>query len=180
MTLAAFADLAEVIGALGVIAGLVFVGVQLRQNTKQMQRGEMNSAMAQGSGIRHSIIGNRDFAEVFTAAVSGSRPLDVADEARMSMFFSEATYLAMQEWDRAKHGLAPKDEFARSSLPFLAILLSTPRGAAWWANWKRVYRDDFVAAVEDAIPALKPSPPIPSAIAPQGAETAVAPPADAR
>lgn len=52
MTLAGFADLAEVIGALGVIAGLIFVGVQLRQNTRQMQRDEMNSAMAQGSALK--------------------------------------------------------------------------------------------------------------------------------
>lgn len=175
MTLAAFADLAEVVGALGVIAGLVFVGVQLRQNTKQMQRGEANSAMAQGSAIRHLIIGNPEVAALVVAGVGGA-PLKPEDQLRLNAFFSEATYLAMQVWDRAENGLVPRGEFERTTLSNLRMLLGSPRGVAWWVNGKFAYWPAFVAALEAAIPALAAPP---SARAPQGAESAVAPPADA-
>ncbi|OQW57803.1 MAG: hypothetical protein A4S17_04105 [Proteobacteria bacterium HN_bin10] len=175
MTLAALADLAEVIGAFGVIASLLFVGVQLRQNTKQMQRGEANSAMAQGSAIRHLIIGDPDVAALITAGVRGGS-LKLEDQLRLNAFFSEVTFLAMQVWDRARNGLVPKDEFERTILANLRLFLGSPRGVAWWANGKNAYWPAFVAALEAAIPELAAAP---SGTAPQGPGSAVAPPADA-
>lgn len=173
MTLAAFADLAEVIGALGVIAGLVFVGVQLRQNTKQLRRGESNAAVEQASGFRRAIMGDADLARLLIAGLTDG-PLSAADELRLNLFFSDATYLTSQSWDRARNGFAEHDEFERAAAPQLAYLLTSRRGAAWWAASRQVYRSEFIQAVEAAIPSLTPS-----ATAPQPAESAVAPPADA-
>jgi hypothetical protein len=86
MTLAAFADLAEVIGALGVIAGLVFVGVQMRQNTKQLLRAEYNTAMAQGSALRHLLLSNRETAELCFGGLE-MRP-STPSMNTVSMYFS--------------------------------------------------------------------------------------------
>lgn len=177
MTLAAFADLAEVIGALGVIAGLIFVGLQLRQNTNQMVRGEANSAMAQGSAMRHLMMSNRDTAALLVAGMSGAQ-LDPVDEVRMNAFFSEITYMSMHVWDRTRSGLAQKDEFSRI-IPVMTPALTSARGQAWWARMRSTLRPDFVADLEALLPILKQPAPAPSATAPQGPESAVAPPADA-
>jgi hypothetical protein len=180
MALAAFADLAEVIGALGVIAGLVFVGFQLHQNTKQMRRGEANSAMTQGSALRQLIMSNRDVAELLVSGLRGA-PLDPADELRVNSFFSEITYMTAHVWDRVRSGLAVKDEFSRGILPVITPVMTSPRGLAWWARARATFRADFVADFEALIPALKPpsTNPAPSAKAGDSAESAVAPSADA-
>jgi len=47
MSLAQLANFAQMIAAVGVIASLVFVGLQIRHNTAALQRNEHNSTMAQ-------------------------------------------------------------------------------------------------------------------------------------
>lgn len=175
MPLAAFADLAEVIGALGVIAGLIFVGMQLRQNTSQMRRSESNAAMAQASAFRQLLLSNRDAAELIFTGVAGA-PLSPLDEFRLNAFFSEIIYLFVNIWDRARNGLIEKDEFERI-VPVMTTPITSPRGRAWWARYRASLRPDFVADFEAQVPTLKSE--LPSAAEPQGAETAVAPPANA-
>lgn len=180
MTLADFASLAEVIGALGVIVGLVFVGVQIQQNTKQMRRAEGNSAMAQGSALRHLIVGSRESAQMIASGVAGA-PLDPVDELRLNMFFLEVAYSALQVWDRARNKFGPADEFARI-VAVVAPVMTSQRGRAWWSKVRTTFWPEFVADLETRLPVLKPGPPpepAPSATAAQGGETAVAPPAGA-
>lgn len=180
MTLAALADLAEIIGALGVIVGLVFVGMQIQQNTKQMRRAEGNSAMAQGSALRHLIVGSRESAQMIASGVAGA-PLDPVDELRLNMFFLEVAYSALQVWDRARNKFGPADEFLRV-VSIIAPVVTSDRGRVWWAKARTTFWPEFVADFETLLPLLKPGPPpapAPSAKAPQGPETGVAPPADA-
>lgn len=182
MTLAALSDIAQVIGAIAVVASLIFVGVQLRQNTMQMRRGEANSAMEQGSSIRQTILASRDIAELITDGVTDARPLDAADAVRLDCFFGEIMYLSLHVWDREKADLVPRGEFKRAVVPLVAPLLTSRRGAAWWARSRDRYAPEFAAALETAIPALA-APmaalePASSATAPQPAETGVAPHAE--
>lgn len=180
MTLAQFADLSEVIGAFGVIIGLIFVGIQLRQNTKQMQRAEANTAMAQASALRHLLLENREVAQLLVSGMSGV-PLDPIDELRLNTVFSEIAYIATNIWDRSRHRLDAPDELERLA-PVLAMPLSSDRGRAWWARMRGTLNPDFVQAFEALVPVLRPPAaplPTPSATAPQGPTSAVAPPADA-
>lgn len=178
MTLAALADLAEVMGTLGVIASLVFVGVQLHQNTKQMRRAEANKAFEQASQLRELVIGNREVADLLVSGMSG-KPLDPTDEVRLHAFFSEMTYVALQTWDRSRYGLTTIGDFESAVTPVMAIYMSSPRAVAWWTRSKSQFPAEFVALLEEKIPALRAQTLAPSATAPQGAVGAVAPPADA-
>jgi hypothetical protein len=177
MSLAAFADIAEIIGAVGVIAGLIFVGIQLHQNTRQMQRGEANSAMAQGSALRHLLLNNREAADLIFSGIADA-PLQPLDEFRMNFFFSEVAYMTMHVWDRVRNGLAVEDELLRI-VPAMTPVMTSPRGLAWWTRMRGTLRPDFVADLEALVPALKAPPAVPSAEAVEPAESAVARPADA-
>jgi len=180
MTLSAFADLAEVIGAFGVIAGLAFVGIQLHQNTLQLRRAEANTAMSQGSAFRQLLFHDREMADLLMRGLAGA-PLDAVDELRLNAVFSEITYMSRQVWERTRHGVTSEsDEFERGVVPQVAPLLTTLRGLTWWRRTRKIFPADFVETMENLIPALKPADVTgPSAMAPQGAESAVAPPADA-
>jgi hypothetical protein len=52
MSLEQLANLAQIIGSAGVVLSLIFVGLQLRQNTRAIQRNEHNATMAQWTVIR--------------------------------------------------------------------------------------------------------------------------------
>ena len=55
MSLEQLSYLAQIAGAVGVVLSLVFVGLQIRQNTAALQRNEHNSTMAQWTVIRMAI-----------------------------------------------------------------------------------------------------------------------------
>jgi hypothetical protein len=178
MTLADFADFAEVVGALGVIASLIFVGVQLNQQTKQLRRAEANIAMQQGSALRHLFLANREVTDLIIAGISGGT-LDVSDEFRMNAFFAEATYMAVHVWDRQQHGMTTINDFETAVVPVLRPVMTSGRGVAWWARSKGQFPQEFVALFEAQMPELVPPPPVPSARAVEPAETGVARPGDA-
>jgi hypothetical protein len=69
--------LAQIVASVGVVVSLIFVGLQIRQNTGALQRKEHNSAMAQWTVVRRAIAKNRDIAELMTLAFRESgRALD--------------------------------------------------------------------------------------------------------
>ena len=70
--------LAQIVASVGVIVSLIFVGLQIKQNTAALERNEHNSTMEQWTVIRQAIAQNRDIAELMTAGLHGERALDAA------------------------------------------------------------------------------------------------------
>src|SRR5262249_39984702 len=72
MSFQQIANLAQIVASIGVVVSLIFVGLQIRQNTRALERAEHNSTMGQLTVIRQAIAQNRDIAELMTAG-SGRR-----------------------------------------------------------------------------------------------------------
>jgi len=153
MTLAALANLADVIGAFGVIAGLVFVGIQLRQNTLQLQRAEKNATNSEASILRQAIFSDGDLAELLSACVRQTRPLDPIEVDRMSLLFWEMGFQLIQFWERTQHGLFKRQEF-ESLAPMYAPYFTSAFGLEWWRQARLIFRPDFVVDVEHLMPIL--------------------------
>jgi len=75
--------IAQIVGSIGVVFSLVFVGLQVRQNTAAIQRNEHNSTMAQWTVLRMAIAKHRDIAELMTGGLSGESALDASDQLRL-------------------------------------------------------------------------------------------------
>jgi hypothetical protein len=67
--------LAQIVASVAVVVSLIFVGLQIKQNTGALQRNEHNSTMAQWTVIRMAIAKNRDIAELMTAGLRGENTL---------------------------------------------------------------------------------------------------------
>src|SRR5947199_8805524 len=144
--------LAQIAGLIGVILSLVFVGLQIRQNTAALRRNEHNSTMAQWTVIRMAIAGNRDIAELMTTGLRGESALDAADQLRLEHFLSEQLWAAFHIWDRTQRGVFPKGTFEFSTGSHLNGLLRTTRGSAWWHNAKTTaFPPPFVADVDAVV-----------------------------
>jgi hypothetical protein len=55
--------LAQIVASVAVVASLIFVALQIKQNTRALQRNEHNSTMEQWTVIRQAIAQNREIAE---------------------------------------------------------------------------------------------------------------------
>ena len=124
----AIVAISQLIAALGVILSLIFVGLQIKQNTRALQRTEHNSTMEQWTVIRQAIAQNRDIAELMTAGLHGERALDAADQLRLEQMLQENAWAAFHIWDRTQRGIFPKGTFEATGGALLNQLLRTPGG----------------------------------------------------
>ena len=119
--------LAQMVASVGVIVSLIFVGLQIRQNTGALQRNEHNSTMAQWTVIRMAIAKHRDIAELMTAGLRGEGALDTADQLRLEQMLQENAWASFHIWERTQRGIFPKGTFKLTAGPLLSGLLRTVR-----------------------------------------------------
>src|SRR6476619_2913609 len=130
--------ISQLVAAVGVILSLLFVGLQIKQNTRALQRAEHNSTMEQWTVIRQAIAQNRDVAELMTAGLHGERILDAADQLRLEQMLQEYAWASFHIWDRTQRGVFPKGTFEATAGPLLSDVLSTAQGGTWWQSAKHV------------------------------------------
>jgi hypothetical protein len=141
--------LAQIVASVGVIVSLIFVGLQIRQNTGALQRNEHNSTMEQWTVIRMAIAKHRDIAELMTAGLNGERTLDAADQLRLEQMLQENLWASFHIWERTHRGIFPKGTFEFSVGLHLSGLLKTARGQAWWRSAKQTgFPPGFVLDVD--------------------------------
>jgi hypothetical protein len=149
MSLEQISYLAQIVASVGVVASLIFVGLQIRQNTAALQRNEHNSTMEQWTVIRMAIAKNRDIAELMTAGIHEQRPLDAADQLRLEQMLQENAWAAFHIWDRTQRGIFPKGTFEATGGALLGTLLRTPGGESWWRKAKHIgFAPAFVSDVD--------------------------------
>jgi hypothetical protein len=152
MSLEQLSSLAQIASSIGVVVSLIFVGLQIKQNTGALERNEHNSTMAQWTVIRMAIAQNRDIAELMTAGLHGQSTLDAADQLRLDNMLQENAWASFHIWDRTQRGVFPKGTFELTGGALLSSILRTPRGEAWWRNAKHVgFIPAFVVDVDAVI-----------------------------
>ena len=141
--------LAQIVASVGVVVSLIFVGLQIRQNTGALQRNEHNSTMAQWTVIRMAIAKHRDIAQLMTAGLHGERALDAADQLRLEQMLQENAWASFHIWERTQRGIFPKGTFELSCGALLGTLLRTPGGESWWRKAKHIgFPPGFVSDVD--------------------------------
>jgi hypothetical protein len=149
MSIEQLSYLAQIVGSVGVVVSLIFVGLQIKHNTGALQRNEHNSTMAQWTVIRMAIAKNRDIAELMTAGLHGEGAMDAADQLRLEQMLSECAWASFHIWDRTQRGVFPKGTFELTTGPFLSGLLRSVRGGVWWHRAKHeAFIPGFVADVD--------------------------------
>lgn len=139
----------QIAASIAVVGSLIFVGVQIKANTLELQRNEHNSTMAQWTVIRMAIAKHPDIAELMTTGLSGDGDLDRADELRLAQMLQEIAWAAFHIWDRTQRGVFPKGTFELTGGALLCSVLTTPRGGAWWKGSKGYgFYPAFVADVD--------------------------------
>jgi hypothetical protein len=152
--------LAQILASVGVVVSLIFVGLQIRQNTAAIQRSEHNSTMEQWTVIRMAIAKNRDIAELMTAGLHDERPLDAADQLRLEQMLQENAWAAFHIWDRTQRGIFPKGTFEATGGALLDTLLRTPGGESWWRRAKHIgFHPGFVLDVDAMLAKVMERPP---------------------
>lgn len=146
-------NLGDFLGGVGVVVTLLYLAIQIRQNTRQL-RADTESAKTiafegTNSDVSHwisEIVENRDVAELWTRGLKDIDQLDETDRLRFD-------YLGMQllqTWQivfrRAEHVERP--ELWTTTILYFNMYSRNPGFLALWENSKRLLLPDFVNAIE--------------------------------
>jgi hypothetical protein len=146
----AIGAVAELTGALGVIASLVYLAIQIRQNTASLRAENLREVVSGLAATMDRITADpKDLSLYLTGGESAD---SLSLEQRERFWFLVATLLASTEYIRDLHqnGLV-KDGTYQAALRVLDLELSKPGVRELWNERKFSFADDFQAFVDSRL-----------------------------
>jgi hypothetical protein len=141
--------IAESVGALGVIMSLVYLGLQVRQNTKQVRLNrfqETSSTLQDGfAPIYHP--GNP---EIWYKGHHKPDELTEQEALTFRMFMERQLYNVQNVVYQHEHGLIDQDVFESTVSQMRELLIGTPGGSAFWHERRHMYTEPMRSALERA------------------------------
>ena len=148
MKISALNEVVSLIANIGVIGSIVFLGLEMQQNTAMMQSQTRNSIVENQLTFYERIIDNYDFARIESEYRSDSDPDSDPYPTESPERYQFALYVASQlrmwenEFYQYQIGLFDSDEFeARTNL--WANQISIPAKLATWRGQERSFAPDF-------------------------------------
>jgi hypothetical protein len=130
-----------VIGAVAVVATLVYLSVQTRQNTKAVNHAAARGVEEDANAWRFKIVENPEVAELLRGGLRNPESLTPNDKYRFRMLMDALVF----HW---QHGVA-----AGQPIPEVNItrMLGTPGGRWYWSRARDVLNADFIRYVDDLL-----------------------------
>jgi len=150
MTIAELGSIGELIAAIATVATLIYLAVQLRQNTRALRSQTFQQISAQMGRNVENITSDPDLAEIALKGFATGEEFTPVERVRfqgllvMTFRRLEAVYVQCQ-----LGSISPDmvNGFEQSLLP----MLNTPAGKQWWESARRTFHDSFVVHVEERL-----------------------------
>jgi hypothetical protein len=150
MSLEEASQIGELIASIGVLISLVYLAVQVKQNTKALQMDTARSAAAELADANNFTAENEGYAEIFFRGVQDIESLEGVERMRF--------YAGMHKFFRSHenthyqyiNGALSAARFQSISSQFASVI-STPGLQAYWADRKNWYSAEFQDWVEQTV-----------------------------
>ncbi len=150
----AIAAIGEILGASAVLVTLVYLSVQISQNTKQLsenakalRRNELNVLMQNWSDLRRLEMSDPSLAEILVRAEKDFESLDEIEVARYSAHVSERLWINHHLWERVQEGIIPSDHWERGR-GIVTSLVRTRGADTVWDRMRPYFDPGFVSDIE--------------------------------
>jgi len=150
MDLQTYANLGELIGGIAVVISLIYLAIQLRQNTESQRTENYVRALERISAIQSSLSQDGDFARLFAKGVQDPSLLT----SRERIQFTWALYESFGTFEFLFHAAQKKsvpDEVWSRWSGIVAWWLTFPGVIRWWSARPVPFTDSFSAFVEAMI-----------------------------
>jgi hypothetical protein len=151
MTLEAIYYISQIVAVVGIFASLIFVGLQIRQNTKAIKATSHHAITDSFNAINNLILSDPKVARIWRLAVMGTTE-ELDEEERISVNFMLLANFRIFEtlYYQYKNGTLDKKLFD-AELKTLKWAVSQPGFSAWWPNNPISLSDEFRAFIDGLI-----------------------------
>ena len=147
MTWADVGSLANLVGAIGVIASLIALSWQVRGNTRALKMANASAAQNNFQQLARFLYEDREGCSLILRAMQGATDLTPAERLSAYAYFFDFLKTAELAYYHFVHG--DLDEpFWEASLRFYRAYFSTPGFRAYWAERRTAFMPEFQKAMD--------------------------------
>jgi hypothetical protein len=138
----------SVVANLGVVVGIFFLVVEIRQNTEAL-RAETHLAMFQGA--QQELFVTIEHPRIVSIAADPETPATFDDLARLDSFLTAAMNARQYAWRQYRAGVLDEEAWIAET-NIIALLVGSERNREWWRNLGRVqFAAAFAAEVDELV-----------------------------
>lgn len=145
----AISAIAELIAAIAVIVSLLYLAIQVSQNTQALKRQGQKSAKERFLTDLDQTTKTQADAEVFRNGLNDFDSLSPADQGCFHSKMHPLIHGFHHAWDMHRGGLVPDIELEAMRDVMISYLI-TPGAQQWWAMHKSVAPPDIVKYLDEA------------------------------
>ncbi len=140
------ANWSEIVSSLAILATLIFLVVETRQNTQAIEAASSQTALGAETEYLANALQNPE-------AILSWTKSDPSDEEAVKHYFSLMLFVRSREaiWAQYKSGAMTQDTWERYRRP-IQLVFQWPGNRAWWHSEGRLILDpEFIAEVDSLI-----------------------------
>ena len=152
-----YALIAEIVGGIAIVLSLIFVGLQISQNSEMMQAQTRDSLSAKQIDLYMEIGSNFQAMEIYTKGRAGLIERDFNNPEYNSWSFMAFSNIRVweNEWYQYKKGLFEEDEYSGRK-EVLALVIKGPGYTEIWKTYKWQFLPSFQSFVDTLPPPILP------------------------
>ena len=140
----------EILGAAAVVATLIYLARQMRQEARSNTAEAMGSWLADYNGMVLEILRDPKIAQIFRQGLTDFEQLSENDQMRFHAWMVPHLLNAQVLYFQLSDGIMHQ-RIADQILPFNAMMLKTRGGSYWWSTARSIWRPEFVEHIDKLI-----------------------------
>lgn len=150
LKLSDWASIAEVVGALAIVISLIYVGVQVTDNTAAIRSTATNDATATMQAWYLEMGSNRQASDVWFDGISSHVPIDTHDEFQYMMSMHSAMMGMQNSYLLSQEGTIDV-EFREATTRAIVAVKDLPGMDRYWRQRKEFFHADFAEYVDELL-----------------------------
>ncbi len=147
----ALGAIAESVGAVGVIASLLYVGLQVRQNTRSVRTATYEALVRSSGEFLTPLVQDPELAARFESAVGDWTSLEASERSQINFLFTQL----FRHWENAFFQMRQgtlEPELWDAWRYAMVSYFHQPGVQAWWPTRRSVYSSTFRELLEQSAP----------------------------
>jgi hypothetical protein len=136
----AIGAIGEVLGALGVIATLIYLTTQIRQNTNAMRASSLDSETQISNDVRLGILSDPELTKIYYEGLKNVASLDDIERERFRLILTNALWAVRNSYVQSQIGKRASWEAHQN---IILRVISSPGGSWFWSNCQSEFDPDF-------------------------------------
>lgn len=137
----------EIVGALAVFLTLVYLAMQIRQNTKAIQATASHASVSEVNQVRASMYENADLAQLYVQGLAKPDDLDETGRVQFRLLLHNIFLSVSNIHDQTRFTGLSQSTW-ESQLIILGRLLATPGGQWFWHQSRLEFEETFRGIVD--------------------------------